>query len=152
MKKSGLLVVTFGFVGFLILGSQQGWFGSGNSDSFPKLPDAPDFLVSHEYDGEWLGRRINTTNNNLCERTTITGKVVDGKASLRLTYNGTPLQGWISQGGELKLYATHRQWDYRFSGEVTGNKIVGKWHLTNGPCRGSWYIERITDNSISSGG
>ncbi|MGC9458465.1 hypothetical protein [Vibrio genomosp. F10] len=142
MKKGHLLTLTFGFILFIFVGSKLNLFGSGNSESFPKFPKVAGFTVSDKYDGQWVGRRINTTSNNMCERTTITGNILGGKASLLLTYNGTPLQGWVSEQGQLILYANHRQWDYRFSGEGLGSKITGKWHLTNGPCRGTWYIER----------
>jgi len=141
MNKTRLLLLTLGFAVFVMVGTKVGWFGS-QLGSFPTLPDAPDFEVSKDFDGEWLGRRVNLTNNNMCERTTITGRVVDGKATLRLTYNGTALQGWISEDGELRLYASHRQWDYRFAGQAHNNKISGQWFLTNGPCRGDWSIER----------
>lgn len=142
MNQRPLILFFLGFTIFVLIGSQFNLFGTSNADSFPKLPSKPDFTVSHQFDGQWLGRRVNTTNNNMCERTTITGRVVDGKVSLLLTYNGTPLQGWIAENGDLKLYANHRQWDYRFSGKANSNKIQGKWHLTNGPCQGTWYIER----------
>ncbi|MGF1754799.1 hypothetical protein L4C33_14545 [Vibrio makurazakiensis] len=146
MKKPLLVLSTLGFVVFVFTGNKMGWFSGGHSESFPPLPEAPNFVVSKEFDGEWIGRRINVTNNNMCERTTITGRIVNGKASLRLTYNGTALQGWVSESGELRLYARHRQWDYRFSGTALDNtgsgKITGKWFLTNGPCKGEWYIER----------
>jgi hypothetical protein len=79
----------------------------------------------------------------MCERTTITGRIKDGLAKFTLTYNGTSLKGWINQeDGSLRLYATHRQWDYRFDGVAKRNKIQGNWHLTNGPCKGTWYLER----------
>ncbi len=142
MKKTFLVGVSVGFIIFLSIGSRLNWFGSNDSGSFPKRPDAPSFTVSTEFDGEWIGRRINTTNNNMCERTTITGTIINGKASLRLTYNGTSLQGWISENGDLTLYAGHRQWDYRFAAKGNKNKIQGKWFLANGPCRGTWFIER----------
>ncbi len=77
---------------------------------------------------EWLGRRINTTGNNMCERTTITG---------------TPLEGWVTESGDLRLYAKHRQWNYRFSAHGSGNRFDGRWHLTNGPCQGTWFIEKV---------
>ncbi|MGD8170810.1 hypothetical protein ACQEXU_04060 [Vibrio sp. TRT 21S02] len=142
MKYKGILVfIAFGL--FVVIGSKQNWFGSSDPQSFPKLPAHPDFVISKKYDGQWEGRRINVTNNNMCERTTITGKIEQGKASLLLTYNGTALQGWVSESGELVLYANHRQWDYRFSANGTPNKLEGKWHLTNGPCRGTWFIKKI---------
>ncbi len=100
-------------------------------------------MPSTDFDGEWLGRRINTTGNNMCERTTITGTIREGKATLRLTYNGTALEGWVSESGALRLYAKHRQWDYRFSATGSGKRFDGRWHLTNGPCQGSWFIEKV---------
>ncbi|MDN3616575.1 hypothetical protein ACFFUS_09280 [Vibrio gallaecicus] len=142
MKKGASVGISTSFILFMILGSKLNWFGSSNAESFPKLPDEPSFVVSTKFDGEWAGRRINTTGNNMCERTTITGSIVDGKASLRLTYNGTSLQGWVSEDNELVLYANHRQWDYRFSALGHTNRFQGEWYLTNGPCRGSWFIER----------
>ncbi|MEZ8826008.1 hypothetical protein AB6E04_16745 [Vibrio amylolyticus] len=149
MKKGFLLAVSICFILFVVIGSKFNLFTSGNDGSFPQLPEEPDFSVSTKFDGDWTGRRINTTGNNLCERTTITGKIVNGKASLRLTYNGTSLQGWVSEDGQLKLYASHRQWDYRFSATASNNSIKGKWHLTNGPCKGTWYLDRISTRSAA---
>lgn len=106
-------------------------------------PDSPQFVPSTDFDGEWLGRRINTTGNNMCERTTITGIIREGKATLRLTYNGTPSEGWVTKSGDLRLYAKHPQWDYRFSAIGSGKRFDGRWHLTNGPCQGSWFIEKV---------
>lgn len=143
MKKKGLWLIGIGFGLFVVYGQQTGLFGSSNPDSFPKLPQTPHFTVSTLHDGEWMGRRIDVTGNNLCERTTITGVVEDGLAKLTLTYNGTSLKGWINQeSDELVLYATNRQWDYRFKGTVGKNKIQGNWYLTNGPCKGNWYLEK----------
>ncbi|RTZ17489.1 hypothetical protein EJ063_01525 [Vibrio aquaticus] len=143
MKNKGLLLTLVGFGAFILVGQQTGLFGSSNPDSFPKLPEQLGFEVAKQYDGTWLGRRVDVTGNNMCERTTITGEIVDGFATLMLTYNGTPLQGWVDkETGELVLYARHRQWDYRFVGKAGKNKIQGKWHLTNGPCKGTWYIEK----------
>ncbi|MCK6262923.1 hypothetical protein KP803_06480 [Vibrio sp. ZSDE26] len=142
MKTKRVIALLLGSIVFLIIGSKYGLFGSRDVGSFPKLPEEAGFTVSKQFDGEWLGRRINVTGNNMCERTTITGTITNGKALLRLTYNGTPLQGWVSEEGELLLYASNRQWDYRFSAMASKNKIEGKWHLANGPCRGTWYIER----------
>lgn len=106
-------------------------------------PDSPQFVPSTDFDGEWLGRRINTTGNNMCERTTITGIIREGKATLRLTYNGTQLEGWVTESGDLRLYAKHCQWDYRFSAIGSGKRFDGRWHLTNGPCQGTWFIEKV---------
>ena len=148
MKKTLLLALMVGFILFVFFGQQVGWFKSGNSDSFPKFPETPSYNVTNNFDGEWFGRRINTTNNNLCERTTITGRIENGKATLRLTYNGTSLKGWVAEDTHiLTLYANHRQWDYRFSGTVSADKVTGDWYLTNGPCRGHWYLERVTEES-----
>ena len=93
MKKGFVIAVSIGFVVFFLAGGEFQWFGSSNSELFPKLPDSHQFVPSTDFDGEWLGRRINTTGNNMCERTTITGSIHEGKATLRLTYNGTPLEG-----------------------------------------------------------
>lgn len=143
MKNRALLFTFIGFGLFILVGQQANLFGSSNPDSFPKLPQSPNFHVSKQHDGEWVGRRVDVTGNNMCERTTMTGTVVDGLASLTLTYNGTSLKGWIhGETGELLLYATNRQWDYRFKGIAGKNKIQGNWHLTNGPCKGSWYLEK----------
>lgn len=141
MKKIGMKLLGGGFVVFLIAGSQLGWFASSNPDSFPKLPSEPDFAVSNAFDGKWVGRRLDESNSNMCERTTIEGHVVDGFVHLVLTYNGTSLKGWISESNQIRLYATHPQWDYRFSGIAEGNKIQGEWNLQNGPCHGTWFIE-----------
>ncbi|WP_371410804.1 hypothetical protein [Vibrio penaeicida] len=143
MKKIAAYTLTFSFVAFLLVGSKLDWFASSNPDSFPKLPEAPDFSVSSEFDGKWVGRRINESNSSLCEPTTIEGEVVDGLVTFVLTYNGTPLKGWVSDNKDLTLYASHSQWDYRFSGKVTSDKIQGKWNLNNGPCHGVWYLEKI---------
>ncbi|MBD1556284.1 hypothetical protein HC752_04980 [Vibrio sp. S9_S30] len=143
MKNIAAYTLTFSFVAFLLVGSKLDWFASSNPDTFPKLPDEPNFNVSSEFDGEWVGRRINESNSNLCEPTTIEGKVVDGEAYLVLTYNGTPLKGWVSEHSDLTLYASHSRWDYRFSGTATNNKIQGKWNLNNGPCHGDWYVEKV---------
>ncbi len=126
----------------LVVLSKQGLLGANSEDSFPKMPADPPESVSSQFEGEWAGRRFDETNNNLCERTTITGKVVDGLLSMTLTYNGTPLKGWIEESGNIVMYANNRQWDYRFTGQAWGNKIQGRWHLTNGPCKGSWALER----------
>ena len=102
MKKGLVIAVSIGFVVFFLVGRELQWFGSSNSESFPKIPDNPSFMPSTDFDGEWLGRRINTTGNNMCERTTITGTIREGKAALRLTYNGTALEGWVSESGALR--------------------------------------------------
>ncbi|MFA0280452.1 hypothetical protein AB4504_01760 [Vibrio sp. 10N.222.55.F12] len=143
MKKGFVIAISIGFVVFFLVGRELQWFGSSNSESFPKLPDSPQFVPSIDFDGEWLGRRINTTGNNMCERTTITGTIREGKATLRLTYNRTPLEGWVTENGDLRLYAKHRQWDYRFSARGSGSRFDGRWHLTNGPCQGSWFLEKV---------
>lgn len=79
----------------------------------------------------------------MCSKTTITGSVTDGFAQFTLTYNGTPLKGWIeSSEGGLVLYATNDQWDYRFTGKASGYRISGEWHLKNGICKGNWYLEK----------
>jgi len=142
MKKAVVIATTIGFGLFMIVGNQFGLFGSSNAERFPKLPDQPGFEVAKEFDGEWVGRRVDVTGNNLCERTTITGNVKEGLVRLTLTYNGTSLKGWIDEQGGLTLYATNRQWDYRFTGQASGNQIKGRWYLTNGPCKGSWLVER----------
>ncbi|GAK87303.1 hypothetical protein JCM19238_4913 [Vibrio ponticus] len=82
------------------------------------------------------------TGNNLCSKTAITGVVESGFVQLTLAYNGTALTGWIDSQGQLILYANHSQWDYRFTGHAIGDRIGGRWYLTNGPCKGSWSIER----------
>ncbi|NVD07737.1 hypothetical protein FCU94_12660 [Vibrio sp. JPW-9-11-11] len=144
MKKPLLVATTLAFGLFVVVGQQKGLFGSHKPESFPKLPSQPDFVISHQFDGEWVGRRVDVSGNNMCERTTITGTIQDGLASLTLTYNGTSLKGWVAEeGGNLTLYATHRQWDYRFSGVANRNKIQGQWYLTNGPCKGTWYLTRV---------
>ncbi|MFM2588131.1 hypothetical protein [Vibrio sp. TBV020] len=143
MKNKGILILFVGFGLFILFGQQKGLFGSSNPESFPKLPESPSFEVSSRHDGEWIGRRIDVTGNNMCERTTITGSVKNGLAKLTLTYNGTSLKGWINADtSELTLYATNRQWDYRFNGTASKNKIQGNWYLTNGPCKGNWYLEK----------
>ncbi|MDA0149884.1 hypothetical protein [Vibrio sp. LaRot3] len=147
MKKGMLVATTVGFVVFVGVGSKLQWFGSSNAESFPKLPAEPGFVVSPEFDGEWAGKRVDVTNNNLCEKTTITGKVVDGFATFTLTYNGTPLRGWIDEAGSLRLYANNRMWDYRFTATASGNRIQGEWFLTNGPCKGSWHVDRVASVS-----
>lgn len=144
MKKPLLIAITLAFGLFVIVGQQNGLFGSNKPESFPKLPSQPDFVVSKQFDGEWIGRRIDVSGNNMCERTTITGTIKDGLAKLTLTYNGTSLKGWVAeQDGNLRLYASNRQWDYRFTGTANRNRIQGKWHLTNGPCKGTWYLEQV---------
>lgn len=151
MQKPLLLAITAGFILFVFIGRYVGWFQSGNAESFPKFPDTPSYTVTDKFDGKWVGRRIDTTNNNLCERTTITGRIENGKALLRLTYNGTSLKGWVAADTHaLTLYASHTQWDYRFSGTVSADKVTGEWYLTNGPCRGHWYLERVSEtNSLT---
>ncbi len=104
MKKGFVIAMSIGFVVFSLVGRALQWFGSSNSELFPKLPDIPQFVPSTDFDGEWLGRRINTTGNNICERTTITGTIREGKATLRLTYNGTPLEGWITVKAATYVY------------------------------------------------
>ncbi|PTO62150.1 hypothetical protein [Vibrio splendidus] len=143
MKKGFVIAISIGFVVFFLVGRELQWFGSSNSESFPKLPDSPQFVPSIDFDGEWLGRRINTTGNNMCERTTITGTIREGKVTLRLTYTGTPLEDWVTESGDLRLYSKHRQWDYRFSANGSSSRFDGRWHLTNGPCQGSWFIEKV---------
>lgn len=83
----------------------------------------------------------------MCERTTIIGIIREGKATLRLTCNGTALEGWVSEIGTLWLYAKHRQWDYHFSVTGSGKRFDGRWHLANGPCQGSWFIEKVDAKS-----
>ncbi|GAB2644339.1 hypothetical protein [Vibrio panuliri] len=142
MKKIALVATSLGFVLFVGVGMRFDWFGTSKAERFPKLPSQPNFTVSLDYDGDWLGRRVDVTGNNLCERTTITGSVEQGFVQLILTYNGTPLRGWIDTQGNIKLYANHSQWDYRFSGTVSGNVMQGSWYLTNGPCKGTWRVQR----------
>lgn len=143
MKNRRLLTLFVAFGLFILVGQQMNLFGTNNGGSFPKLPESVSFPVTSEFDGRWLGRRVDTTGNNMCERTTMTGKVVDGLATFMLDYNGTPLKGWINkETGELILYATNRQWDYRFVGSANKNRIKGTWHLANGPCKGTWYLEK----------
>lgn len=145
MKRRGLIVTAVCFGVFVVFGQQANLFGSSNPDSFPKLPDSPNFNVSVTHDGTWLGRRVDVTGNNLCERTTISGKIENGFATFTLTYNGTPLRGWVEQQtGELILFASNRQWDYRFKGIAGRERINGDWFLTNGPCKGHWYLEKQT--------
>lgn len=142
--KNKVLLITFVCFGlFILVGQQMNLFGTNNGGSFPKLPKSANFIVSTEFDGQWLGRRIDNTGNNMCERTTMTGRVIDGLAQFKLDYNGTSLKGWINADTkELVLYASNRQWDYRFSGSAYKSKIQGNWHLANGPCKGSWYLEK----------
>jgi hypothetical protein len=143
MKKLFLIATFVGFGIFVVVGQQSQLFGSNNPDTFPKLPSQPNFAVSHEFDGQWIGRRVDVSGNNMCSKTTITGIVAEGFAQFTLTYNGTPLKGWIeSSEGGLVLYATNNQWDYRFTGKASGNRISGEWHLKNGICKGSWYLEK----------
>ncbi|WP_114765101.1 hypothetical protein [Vibrio rhodolitus] len=142
MKKYVVIATTLGFALFMWFGSQSGWFDSNNPDSFPKRPAEPGFDVHQGFDGRWQGRREDVTGNNLCSKTAITGVVENGFVQLTLAYNGTVLTGWIDSQGQLTLYANHSQWDYRFSGNAIGDRIGGRWYLTNGPCKGSWSIER----------
>lgn len=143
MKNKGLVFTLVGFGLLVVIGQEYKLFGSSNPDSFPKLPDSAHFPVSTQHDGQWIGRRIDISGNNLCERTTITGVVTDGFAKLTQTYNGTLLKGWIkAETGELVLFSNNRQWDYRFSATAGNKRIEGKWHLSNGPCKGTWYLEK----------
>ena len=143
MQKLFLIVTFVGFVIFVVVGQQSKLFGSSNPNTFLKLPSKPNFTVSKEFDGKWLGRRVDVTGNNMCSKTTMAGTVVDGFAQFVLTYNGTPLKGWIEEReGDLVLYATNEQWDYRFTGTANNNRISGSWHLKNGICKGSWYLEK----------
>ena len=142
MKKGIVVGLTLGIGVVMMVASKYQVLGLGNAAAFPKLPDTPGFTVSSEFDGEWAGRRIDVSKNWICDNTTITGTVVDGFAHLTLTYNGTPLKGWIDEQGTLTLYASNERWDYRFKATASGNQIQGDWFLTNGPCKGSWYVER----------
>ncbi|MEZ9884826.1 hypothetical protein AB4374_13235 [Vibrio splendidus] len=126
MKKGFVIAISIGFVVFFLVGRELQWFGSNNSELFPQLPDSPQFVPSSDFDGEWLGRRIDITGNNMCERTTINGTIREGKVTLRLTYNGTPLEGWVTESGDLRLYSKHRQWDYRFSANGSSSRFDGR--------------------------
>ncbi|WP_039948661.1 hypothetical protein [Vibrio ichthyoenteri] len=142
MRKGIVVGLTLGVGVVIMVASKYQLFGFSHATTFPQLPENPNFTVSKDFDGEWLGRRKDVSKNWLCERTTISGKVVDGFVQLTLTYNGTPLKGWIDEQGALTLYATNARWDYRFTATASGNRIQGDWFLTNGPCKGSWYVER----------
>ena len=143
MNKTRLLKLSIALGLFILFGQQYNLFGTNQTGSFPKLPTQANFTVSTEFDGQWLGRRNDSTGNNMCERTTMSGHIENGFAIFMLDYNGTSLKGWINdETGELYLYANNRQWDYRFSGKAYKNRVQGNWHLANGPCKGSWYLEK----------
>lgn len=115
---------------------------ANTTDAFPKLPAEPGFIVSQAFDGQWVGERFDTSGDKICSPTAITGVVKAGKASLKLKYNSTLLEGWIAENGDLVLYANNYRWDYRFVGKANQHTIEGKWHLPNGPCYGTWYVKR----------
>ncbi|WP_413113521.1 hypothetical protein [Thaumasiovibrio sp. DFM-14] len=144
MRNYIAIALVIGTIFVIVFGSKFDLFGRNNTGTFPQLPESPVFNVTTRFDGLWEGRRINMTESSLCKRTTITGSIEDGKALITLTYNNSQLQGWVSEKGELVLYANHRLWDYRFSAIANNNQIVGSWHITNGPCRGTWYLERVS--------
>ena len=52
MKKGFVIAISIGFVVFFLVGRELQWFGSSNSESFPKLPDSPQFVPSTDFDGE----------------------------------------------------------------------------------------------------
>ncbi|WP_235431356.1 hypothetical protein [Vibrio sp. VPAP30] len=58
MKMLHLIAFFVSFSIFVIVGQQPKLFGSSNLDTFPKLPSLPDFAVTHEFDGPWIGRRV----------------------------------------------------------------------------------------------
>ncbi len=52
MKKGFVIAISIGFVVFFLVGRELQWFGSNNSELFPKLPDGPQFVPSTDFDGE----------------------------------------------------------------------------------------------------
>ncbi len=108
----------------------------------PALPSSAPFEVSHQLDGEWLGKRVDVSGDSICTPTSVIGKIVDGKVAIKLKYNNTTLNGWVSKSGELKLFADSQRWGYRFDGHGTATKIEGEWSVTNAPCHGTWFLEK----------
>lgn len=106
------------------------------------LPDSPPFTASNSFDGHWQGKRIDVSGDSICSPTSMIGTINNGIVSLRLKYNNTLLKGWISDNGELALYADSQRWGYRFTGEARHGRIEGEWKVTNAPCHGTWYIEK----------
>ncbi|OAN11623.1 hypothetical protein A3K86_22165 [Photobacterium jeanii] len=148
MKKAILILAGIGVFAYLATNTRQAEPTPVNEP----LPQAPSFVVSTAFDGEWQGKRLDISGDNVCQQTRILGTITDGEVKFKLMYNNTVLKGWISESGELDLYADSVRWGYRFTGngEVQANSdaalIKGDWHVTNAPCHGSWQIERVTQS------
>ncbi|OCH03201.1 hypothetical protein [Aliivibrio fischeri] len=138
MKKGLLGVIAVGLFVFIAT-------NMNNTERVPlnmPLPDNPSFNISNDFDGDWSGKRIDISGDGICRQTSVVGTIQEGKVSLRLVYNNTTLKGWISDNGELALYADSQKWGYRFTGLARNNRIEGEWKVTNAPCRGTWFIEK----------
>ncbi|EOD78835.1 hypothetical protein D515_02342 [Grimontia indica] len=107
------------------------------------LPEAPAFEVSSNFDGQWEGKRIDISGDNICLETRILGSIEEGKVSLRLMYNNTLLKGWIADDGKLELYSNNERWGYDFKGTAQNGQIDGEWKVSNAPCRGSWKVVKV---------
>lgn len=138
MSRSVYIGIAFGILAIMI-------FKLGNNDRPPinaALPEQPTFTISTAFDGRWEGERLDISGDNICQETRVIGTIEQGEVKLTLTYNNTVLHGWISEEGELELYADSPRWGYRFAGTAQNNRIDGEWRVTNAPCNGGWYIEK----------
>ncbi|WP_028022927.1 hypothetical protein [Enterovibrio calviensis] len=108
------------------------------------LPDRAPFTVSNQFDGKWEGKRTDISGDSICLQTRIIGTIKQGKVSLRLMYNNTYLEGFISDTGELALFADSQKWGYRFDGSADSDQIKGNWKVTNAPCKGTWQLAKTS--------
>ncbi|WP_087025037.1 hypothetical protein [Thaumasiovibrio subtropicus] len=139
MKKWLFALIAIGGFALIVVNTDRGERAPLN----PPLPDSPNFVASTTFDGEWKGARKDTSGDSICLKTDILGSVIEGKVKIRLTYNNTILEGWISEQGDLQLYANSQRWGYRFAGTAQGDRIEGEWSVTNAPCKGTWYIDKL---------
>jgi hypothetical protein len=110
------------------------------------MPDSPPFELTDKFDGIWKGERIDVSGDQICSPTNITGSIQQGVVSITLSYNSTILKGWVSGKGEIVLYGTNPKWGYRFDGSAANNRIEGDWFVTNAPCKGHWFVEKLSTN------
>ncbi|KHT60226.1 hypothetical protein RJ45_23650 [Photobacterium gaetbulicola] len=107
-------------------------------------PNTPPFPISMHYDGKWEGERRDISGDNICLETRVVGTIEQGVVNLKLMYNNTLLSGWVSNEGDLALYANSPRWGYRFMGTAKKDRIDGEWRVTNAPCHGTWNIKKVS--------
>ncbi|MCC4800672.1 hypothetical protein BCT30_04790 [Enterovibrio norvegicus] len=129
---------------FFFMMMVEDMFGSDRAPLNTPLPVTAPFSVSNQFDGEWEGKRTDISGDNICLQTRIIGTIKEGKVSLRLMYNNTYLEGFVSDTGELALYADSQKWGYRFTGTANDDRIDGDWKVTNAVCNGTWQLEKTS--------